>query len=79
MTRLTKRVTRRTTTTIRDGSKRRELVVTIYPGGFFGLRLARCQREETLDFESAYSLAVKMRVASERAEKVAARKHRSER
>lgn len=73
-TALTKKVTRRTATTVRDGSKRRPLVVTIYPSGFFGLRLAKCRREETIDFESVYSIAVKQRVAFERAQKKAQRK-----
>jgi len=73
-TALTKRVTRRTEVTVRDGSKRRPLVVTIYPGGYFGLRPAKCHKEETIGFEEVYSMAVKMRVASERATKARNRK-----
>jgi hypothetical protein len=33
MTQLTKPVTRRTENEIRDGGKRRPLVITLYPGG----------------------------------------------
>ena len=75
-TELSKPVRRRTDTLIRDGGSPRALVVTVYPGGFFGLRLARRRREETIDFASVWSLAVKQRVAAERAEKAALRKAR---
>jgi hypothetical protein len=73
-TALHKAVKRRTDTLVRDGGPARALIVAIYPGGYFGLRLARRRREETIDFASVYSLAVKQRVAQERAEKLAARK-----
>ena len=71
MTFLHKPVTRRTDNEIRDGAKRRRLVVTIYPGGVIGLRPEKTRREELLSVESAYSLAVKQRVAKERADKAA--------
>jgi hypothetical protein len=68
-TALHKSVCRRTETTVRDGAKRRRLVVTIYPSGMFGLRPEKTRREETIDFESVYSMAVKQRVAFERVQK----------
>jgi hypothetical protein len=73
-TELRKPVRRRTDTLVRDGGRPRPLVVAMYPGGYFGLRLARRRREETIDFASVYSLAVKQRVAQEQADKAAARK-----
>ncbi len=71
MTRLTKPVTRSTDNEIRDGAKRRPLVITLYPGGVIGLRPSKTRREELLTVEAAYSLAIKQRVAKERAEKKA--------
>ncbi len=71
MTRLTKSVTRSTDNEIRDGAKRRPLVITLYPGGVIGLRPSKTRREELLTVEAAYSLAIKQRVAKERAEKKA--------
>lgn len=66
MTRLTKPVRRTSDATVRDGRKRRELVVTLYPGGFMGLRMAKCRTEETIPLDCVYSLAVKMRVQAQR-------------
>lgn len=71
MTRLTKPVTRSTDNAIRDGARLRPLVVTLYPGGVIGLRPSKTRREELLTVEAAYSLAIKQRVAKERAEKKA--------
>jgi len=71
MTALTKPITRRTDNEIRDGAKRRTLVITLYPGGVIGLRPSKTRREELLTVEAAYGLAIKMRVAQERAEKQA--------
>lgn len=74
MTPLTKPVRRRTENMIRDGGKRRNLIVTLYPGGVIGLRPSKTRREEVLSVEAAYDLAVKQRVAKERVEKKKARK-----
>jgi hypothetical protein len=73
MTMLTKPVKRQTETLVRDGAKRRNLVVTLYPGGVIGLRPSKTRREELLTLEAAYALAVRQRVAKERAEKKARR------
>jgi hypothetical protein len=73
MTMLHKPVTRHTETLVRDGAKRRNLVVTLYPGGVIGLRPSKTRREELLTLEVAYALAVRQRVAKERAEKKARR------
>ena len=75
MTDLKSPVTRRSDTVVRDGTKRRRLVITIYPNDCIGLRPERTQREELLSIDSAYSLAVKQRVAKERAEKKRGRKN----
>lgn len=72
-TALTKTVTRRSESVVRDGTKRRRLVVSIHPGGFIGMRLEKTRREETIDFESVWSMAVKMRVAHEKAQRKASR------
>ena len=69
MTDLLKQVKRRTNATIRDDGKSRRLVVTLYPGGVIGLRPEKTRREELISVEAAWSQAVKMRVARERAEK----------
>lgn len=58
---------------IRDGSKLRALVVTIYPHGFLGLRPKGTRREEIVTLAHCWSLAVKQRVAHELADKKAAR------
>jgi hypothetical protein len=39
-----------------------------------GLRPEKTRREETIDFESVYSMAIKQRVAYEKAQRKAARK-----
>jgi hypothetical protein len=69
VTDLTKRVKRRSHELKRDRGRLRRIVVTLYPSGLLGLRLERTRREEVLPFTAAYDVAVKMRVASERAEK----------
>jgi hypothetical protein len=73
VTMLTKPVKRQTETLVRDGAKRRNLVVTLYPGGVIGLRPSKTRREELLTLEAAYALAIRQRVAKERAEKKARR------
>ena len=69
MTDLHKPIKRRTDATVRDGGKARRIVVTLYPGNTIGLRQEKTRREELISIEAAYSLAVKMRVAKEQAEK----------
>jgi hypothetical protein len=69
MTPLTRKVTRRTEETYRDRSKLRRIVITLYPTGFIGLRLEKTRQEETLPLTAAYEMAVRARVAFERAQK----------
>lgn len=76
---LSKPVRRQTETIVRDGAKRRHLVVTLYPGGVIGLRPSKTRREELLTLEAAYALAIRQRVAKERSEKLAPRKRRQRR
>ena len=76
MTDLNKPVRRRSNAFKRDRSKLRRIVVTIYPGDYLGLRLEKCRQEETLPLTAAYDVAVKMRVAAERADRAAAKKMR---
>jgi hypothetical protein len=59
----------RSDATIRDRGKLRPLVVTLYPNGMIGLRPLGLRREETLDVDTAWQFAVRVRVASERAER----------
>jgi hypothetical protein len=74
MTELLKPVTRRSEAIIRDGGKRRRIVVTLYPNDTIGFRPERTQREEIVTIDAAWSLAVKQRVAAERRDKIAAKK-----
>jgi hypothetical protein len=67
VTPLKKAVTRRSEELMRDRSKYRRIVVTLYPAGFIGLRLEKCRREETLSIRGAYETAVQTRVMRERA------------
>ena len=77
MTNLNKPVSRRTTRlTIRDRSKRRPLIVTLFPGDVLGLRLLGTRKTEMLDLEACYAMAVRQRVAADRAIKAAAKKAR---
>jgi hypothetical protein len=69
MTPLKKAVRRRSEELMRDRSKYRRIVVTLYPAGFIGLRLEKCRREETLSIRGAYETAVQTRVMRERAER----------
>jgi hypothetical protein len=68
MTPLKKAVTRRSEERMRDRSKFRRIVVTLYPAGFIGLRLEKCRHEETLSMRAAFETAVQTRVMRERAE-----------
>jgi hypothetical protein len=76
MTDLLKPVKRRTASVVRDQGKLRRICITLYPGGVLGLRPERTRREELISLEAAWSQAVKMRLAKERAEKQAAKKRR---
>lgn len=76
MTPLNKPVSRKSSTLVRDRGKVRELVVTLYPNGTIGLRPIKTRHEEITTLDSIYSLAVKQRVAKERAEKLAKKKAR---
>lgn len=66
---LNKPVRRESNETVRDGSKTRALIITIYPDGLLGLRPKGTRREEFYPIEAVYSIAVKARVAAQRAEK----------
>lgn len=74
MTPLDKPVSRKSNAIVRDRGVFRQLVVTLYPTGVLGLRPAKTRQEERVTLESCYSLAVKQRVAKERAEKLAKKK-----
>lgn len=76
MTPLRKPVTRLTEITIRDGSKRRRLVATLAPGDILLLRPSGTRRQETVDLEACYALAVRQRVNAERMDKARAKKAR---
>jgi hypothetical protein len=69
MTPLTRKVTRRSSETYRDRSRMRRIVITLYPAGVIGLRLEKTRQEETLSLTAAYEMAVRARVAFERAQK----------
>ncbi len=69
MTPLKKAVTRRSEELMRDRSKFRRIVVTLYPAGFIGLRLEKCRHEETLSLRAAYETAVRTRVTRALAER----------
>ena len=66
---LDKQVSRVSRELVRDGSKFRQLVVTLYPSGDIGIRPQGTRREERFPLEGVYHLAVKARVAAERAAK----------
>ena len=73
-TQLKKPVCRRTENTIRDGSKRRRMVVTLYPNSTIGIRPERTRREELIPLETVWWHALKARVTSEREAKKKARR-----
>lgn len=77
-TTLHKPVKRRTNeaVTIRDRSKWRKLVVTLYPAGHMGLRLEGTRREETILLECVYEQAVRSRVLRERMVKINAKRRK---
>jgi len=69
MTPLKSRITRRSEELIRDKSKFRRLVVTLYPAGYIGLRPEKCRREETISLRAAWEAAVISRVQHEKSER----------
>ena len=73
-TKLEKQVSRVSKESVRDGSKWRKLVVTIYPNGTIGIRPQGTRREELSTLEGVYHSAVKARVAAARAAKLKAKK-----
>jgi len=70
----TKPTTRETTAYVRDRGLR-ALVVTVH-GGLIELRAKGLRSRETVDLAALYSMAVKARLARERAEKRASRKRK---
>lgn len=68
-TKLNKPVKRMSNELIRDRSKLRGLVITLYPAGHIGLRLAGCRSEETIPLAAVYERAIKMRLAQQAREK----------
>lgn len=79
-TKLTKKVTRISLNDeIRDRSKRRPLIVTIYPGtpetgGYIGLRMQGTRQQEIMLLDDVYHKAIRGRVFREKMEKAKARK-----
>jgi hypothetical protein len=70
-------VVRKSSVLIRNGSKPREVVVTLH-AEFITLRLLGTRKEETISLEHAWYQAVKARVFSERMTKAKVRKERAE-
>jgi len=67
--RLKKPVTRLTDATVRDAGACRNIIVTIYPQGIVGVRLARTRREEVISLETVYMMAVRLRVLREKGQR----------
>ena len=70
-TKLEKAITRVSNELVRDTGKFRPLVVTLYPNGTIGIRPQGTRREDTYPLEAVYHIAMKARVAEERAAKLA--------
>lgn len=75
MTRLNKPISRETSELVRARGPR-PLIVTLYPGDQIGLRPKGTRTEERTTLSAVYSLAIKQRIARERAEKLKTRKAR---
>jgi hypothetical protein len=71
-TKSTRAVTRESSAFVRDRGLR-PIIVTV-TGSILELRAKGLRQREVLDLASAYSIAVKQRLASEKAERAAARK-----
>lgn len=69
MTDLNKPVWRKTNEYKREAGKLRRVMVGMMPAGFIALRLERCRRIETLPVLAILDMAIKSRVAYERAQK----------
>jgi|GEM_PF-5308411 len=78
MTPITKPVRRRSSTFVKDGPRKGDLVVILHPT-FLTLRIAGSRREETVDYESAFFHAIKSRVFREKMTKAKERKEKQER
>lgn len=66
-----KAITKRVECYIRDRGKLRRLIVTLHANGLLTIRPEKTRSGEEILASDAWSLAVKMRVARERAEKKA--------
>ena len=73
-TELKKPVKRKTLDRVRNGGKPRRLIVTLYPGGYIGLREEGRRKEEIVTIEGAYQYAIRNRLAVERMDKAKAKK-----
>jgi hypothetical protein len=51
------------------GLTRRDLIITLYPGGVIGIRESRCKKEYTLPLMSCYRLAIEADRAAAKREK----------
>ena len=74
MTLLVKAVRRETQITVRDRSKRRNLIVTLLPGDVIELRAKGTRKAYVLDIETVYQVAMKIEADHVRRAKDAARK-----
>ena len=68
---------------VRDRSKYRPLIVTIYPGspkdgGYIGIRMQGTRREETILLDTVYYQAIRGRVFREKMEKAKTKKRKKE-
>ena len=75
-TKLAKPVYRESRAMVRDRSKFRPLIAGLVPGDVLTLRMKGCRQVEMVPFDTLYHYAVRLRVAAERAARVAARKAR---
>lgn len=73
-TSLNKPVRRKSESYVRDRSKFRRIIVTLYPGNYIGLRLENCRKEETITLQAVYQQAIMGRLAKEKADKAKNRK-----
>lgn len=77
MTPTSKPVTRRCMLPVRE-SRYRRLVVTLGPGDMLKLRPERTSQSEFISIAAIYSMAIKIRLAAEKAERAANRKAKKE-
>jgi hypothetical protein len=74
MTRLSKKIERKTSATVFDRGKRREVIVTFEPPDLLGFRLKGTRRTYYLTPDGCYSVAVERALRNERHPK---RRHRT--